>query len=132
MMPNPTTVLRATAVALAVALAVTACGAGSRTAAQSATQVACDIPAPPQPVTVNVLAYNSSAIDPFTNTMVKSCTKNGVTLNHEPIDFGGQVQKTTATLAGDSRTYAIVETYSYVVPQYASQEKLVPLDDLVA
>jgi sorbitol/mannitol transport system substrate-binding protein len=132
MMPNPTTVLRAAAVALAAALAVTACGAGSRTAAQSATQVACDIPAPPQPVTVNVLAYNSSAIDPFTNTMVKSCTKEGVTLNHEPIDFGGQVQKTTATLAGDSGTYDIVETYSYVVPQYASQEKLVPLDDLVA
>jgi sorbitol/mannitol transport system substrate-binding protein len=132
MMPNPTTVLRATAVALAAALAVTACGAGSRTAAQSATQVACDIPAPPQPVTVNVLAYNSSAIDPFTNTMVKSCTKPGVTLNHEPIDFGGQVQKTTATLAGDSGTYDIVETYSYVVPQYASQQKLVPLDDLVA
>jgi sorbitol/mannitol transport system substrate-binding protein len=131
-MPKPTTVLRATAVALAAALAVTACGAGSRTAAQSATQVACDIPAPPQPVTVNVLAYNSSAIDPFTNTMVKSCTKEGVTLNHEPIDFGGQVQKTTATLAGDSGTYDIVETYSYVVPQYASQQKLQPLDDLVA
>lgn len=131
-MPTPSTVLRATAVALAAALAVTACGAGSRTAAQSATEVACDFPAPPQPVTVNVLAYNSSAIDPFTNTMVKSCSKNGVTLNHEPIDFGGQVQKTTATLAGDSGTYDIVETYSYVVPQYASQQKLAPLDDLVA
>jgi sorbitol/mannitol transport system substrate-binding protein len=132
MMPNPTTVLRATAVALAAALAVAACGAGSRVPAQSAAEVACDFPAPPQPVTVNVLAYNSSAIDPFTNTMVKSCSKNGVTLNHEPIDFAGQVQKTTATLAGDTGTYDILETYGFVVPQYASQQKLQPLDDLVA
>jgi multiple sugar transport system substrate-binding protein len=131
-MPKPTTVLRATAVALAAALAVTACGAGSRTAARSAAEVACDFPAPPEPVTVNVLAYNSSAIDPFTNTMVRSCSKNGVTLNHEPIDFAGQVQKTTATLAGDSGTYDIVETYGFAVPQYAAQQKLQPLDDLVA
>ncbi|HYH29828.1 MAG TPA: extracellular solute-binding protein [Pseudonocardia sp.] len=131
-MPTPTTVLRATAVALAAALAVTACGAGSRVPAQSAAEVACDFPAPPEPVTVNVLAYNSSAIDPFTNTMVKSCSKNGVTVSHEPIDFAGQVQKTTATLAGDTGTYEIIETYGFVVPQYASEQKLQPLDDLVA
>ena len=113
------------------AVLVAGCGAGSRTAASSAAEVACDLPAPAQPMTVNVLAYNSSAIDPFTNTMVKSCSKNQITVKHEPIDFGGQVQKTTATLAGDSGTYDVVETYGFVIPQYASQRKLQPLDDLV-
>jgi multiple sugar transport system substrate-binding protein len=132
MMSRSATVLRTVAVALTAALAVSACGAGSRTPAQSAAQVACDVPAPAEPVTVNVLAYNSSAIDPFTNTMVKSCTKDGVTLNHEPIDFAGQVQKTTATLAGDSGTYDILETYGFALPQYAAEQKLQPLDDLVA
>jgi multiple sugar transport system substrate-binding protein len=126
------TVLRALALTVAAAVLATACGAGSRTAAETATEVACDFPAPAQPVSVNVLAYNSSAVDPFTNTMVKSCSKNQVTVNHEPIDFGGQVQKTTATLAGDSGTYDIVETYSFVVPQYAAEQKLMPLDDLLA
>jgi sorbitol/mannitol transport system substrate-binding protein len=41
--------------------------------------VTCDVPKPSQPTTVNVLAYNSSAIDPFTNTMVSSCSKNDYT-----------------------------------------------------
>jgi sorbitol/mannitol transport system substrate-binding protein len=124
-------VLRTLSLTIAAALLATACGAGSRTAAESAAEVACDFPPPAQPVSVNVLAYNSSAIDPFTNTMVKSCSKDQVTVNHEPIDFAGQVQKTTATLAGDTGTYDIVETYSFVVPQYASQQKLLPLDDLL-
>ena len=119
------------ALTLCVALTLAGCGAGSRTAASSAAQVACDFSAPAQPTTVNVLAYNSSAIDPFTNTMVKSCSKDQVTVKHEPIDFGGQVQKTTATLAGDTGTYDVVETYSVVVPQYASRKKLQPLDDLI-
>jgi multiple sugar transport system substrate-binding protein len=126
-----TTVLRTLALTLSAAVLATACGAGSRTAAESAAQVTCDFPAPAQPTTVNVLAYNSSAIDPFTNTMVKSCSRDGVTVNHEPIDFGGQVQKTTATLAGDSGTYDIVETYGFVIPQYGEQQKLQPLDDLL-
>jgi sorbitol/mannitol transport system substrate-binding protein len=81
---------------------------------------------------VNVLAYNSSSVDPYTNTMVSSCTKGDVTVNHEPIDFAGQVQKTTATLAGDSGTYDIIETYSFVIPQLAAEGKLEPLDDLVS
>ena len=71
-----------------------------------------------------MLAYNSSAVDPFTNTMVKSCTKDNVTVKHDPIDFGGQVQKTTATLAGDKGSYDILETYGYVIPTYAAEEKL--------
>ncbi|WP_372955799.1 ABC transporter substrate-binding protein [Microbacterium oleivorans] len=62
--------------------------------------------------------------------MVSSCSKDDVTVKHDPIDFGGQVTKTTATLAGDTGTYDIVETYGFVIPGLATDEKLVPLDDL--
>ena len=113
-------------------LALTGCGAGSRTGNANATKVECDYEAPAEATTVNVLAYNSSAIDPFTDTMVKSCTKDPVTVKHDPIDFGGQVTKTTATLAGDTGTYDILETYGFVIPGFATDEKLVPLDDLYA
>ena len=79
-----------------------------------------------------MLAYNSSAVDPFTNTMVKSCTRDNVTVKHDPIDFAGQVQKTTATLAGDEGTYDIIETYGFIIGPNAAEEKLQPLDDLFA
>ena len=79
-----------------------------------------------------MLAYNSSAVDPFTNTMVKSCTRDNVTVKHDPIDFAGQVQKTTATLAGDEGTYDIIETYGFIIGPNAAAEKLQPLDDLFA
>ncbi|WP_380160902.1 ABC transporter substrate-binding protein [Kineococcus sp. R86509] len=118
------------AAAVAGALVVTGCGAGSRVGNDNATSVTCDYEAPASDTTVNVLAYNSSAIDPFTNTMVSSCTKDPVTVKHDPIDFGGQVTKTTATLAGDTGTYDILETYGFVIPSLAEDEKLVPLDDL--
>ena len=103
------------AAAIAASLALAGCGAGSRTGAETATQVACDFENPAEPTTVNVLAYNSSAVDPFTNTMVKSCTRDNVTVKHDPIDFAGQVQKTTATLAGDKGTYDIIETYGFII-----------------
>jgi multiple sugar transport system substrate-binding protein len=119
----------AIALTAVAALSLAACGAGSKTTQSTATQVTCDVAKPAKATTVNVLAYNSSAIDPFTNTMVSSCSKNDWTLKHEPIDFPGQVQKTTATLAGSSGTYDIVETYGFVIPQYGSQNKLAPLDD---
>ena len=45
-------------------VALAGCGAGSRTGAETATQVACDFTNPAEPTTVNVLAYNSSAVDP--------------------------------------------------------------------
>ena len=93
----------ALALTAVAALGLAACGAGSKTASSTAAQVTCDVAKPSKPTTVNVLAYNSSAIDPFTNTMVSSCSKNDYTLKHEPIDFPGQVQKTTATLAGGQR-----------------------------
>jgi multiple sugar transport system substrate-binding protein len=131
-MTRRTTTLTATAGSLVLALALAGCGAGSKTAAETATKVACDLPQPDKELTVNVLAYNSSAIDPFTNTMVSSCTKGKISVKHEPIDFGGQVQKTTATLAGDTGTYDIVETYGFVIPQLAQEGKIKPLDELYA
>ncbi len=111
---------------------LTACGAGSRTGAATATKVACDFTNPSAPTTVNVLAYNSSAVDPFSNTMVSSCTHDNLTVKHDPIDFAGQLEKTTATLAGDSGTYDVIETYTYAIPDLASRGKLAPLDDLFA
>lgn len=110
---------------------LTACGAGSRNPANEAAAVACDVPQPDSPVTINVLAYNSSAIDPFTNTMVSSCTSGNITLTHEPIDFAGQVQRTQATLAGDSGTYDIIETYSFVIPQFGEAGTVVGLNQYV-
>ena len=74
----------AVALTAVAVLALSACGAGSKTTSATATQVTCDVPKPSSPTTVNVLAYNSSAIDPFTNTMVSSCSKNDYTLKHEP------------------------------------------------
>ena len=109
-----------------------ACGAGSKTAAKTATKVGCDITKPSKPTTVNVLAYNSSAIDPYTNTMIASCTGDNLTIKHDPIDFGGQVQKTAATLNGATGTYDLIEEYSAGIPQYAKEGKLLPLDDLFA
>ncbi len=111
-------------------IALSSCGAGTRTDNANSTTVSCDYTAPEGKTTVNVLAYNSSAIDPFTDTMVSSCSNDDVTLKHDPIDFGGQVTKTTATLAGDSGTYDILETYGFVIPGFAEEKKLVPLNDL--
>ncbi len=118
--------------AIATALSLAACGAGSRTGSETATKVECDFTNPPTATTINVLAYNSSAVDPFSNTMVASCTHDNVTVKHDPIDFAGQLEKTTATLAGDSGTYDIIETYTYAIPDLASRGKLQPLDDLLA
>lgn len=114
------------------ALALTGCGAGSKSASNTAAKTACDFTNPSSATTVNVLAYNSSAVDPLTNTMVASCTHDNVTVKHDPIDFPGQVQKTQATLGGDKGTYDIIETYSFIVPGLASTDKLQPLDDLLA
>lgn len=110
--------------------AASGCGAGSKTGANKAANVGCDITRPESATTVNVLAYNSSAIDPFTNTMIASCGGENLEFKHDPIDFAGQVQKTATTLAGSTGTFDLVEMYSLVIPKYA--DKLVPLDDLLA
>jgi len=114
-----------------VAVGLTACGAGSRTATETAAEVPCEVEVD-SATTVNVLAYNSSAIDPFTNTMVRSCTQGDLTVEHEPIDFAGQTQRTTATLAGETGTYDVIETYGYIIPELGTDGSLLPLDDLVA
>jgi multiple sugar transport system substrate-binding protein len=119
-------------VAVATVVGLAGCGAGSKTAEKSATKVACDFTKPAAATTINVLAYNSSAVDPFTNTMVSSCTHDNVTVKHDPIDFPGQVQKTTATLSSDTGSYDILETYSFVIPDFGSKQKLLPLDELFA
>lgn len=111
-------------------LLTAACGAGSKTGAATAKNVGCDITQPTSSTTVNVLAYNSSAIDPFTNTMIASCQSDTLKFRHDPIDFGGQVQKTAATLNGSTGNYDIVEGYSLMIPQYA--DKLEPLDSYFA
>jgi sorbitol/mannitol transport system substrate-binding protein len=116
--------------ASAVAVALTGCGAGTRTTSTNAAEVACDYTQPDTATTVNVLAYNSSAIDPFSDTLVQSCSTGEVTVVHDPIDFAGQVTKTTATLSGDTGTYDILETYGFEIPGLVSEGKLVPLDDL--
>lgn len=124
--------LTTTSLTAAIVL-LTGCGAGSQVAANSnSAQLACDVPMPDKATTVNVLAYNSSAIDPFTNTMVSSCSKDNLTVKHDPIDFNGQVQRTNATLSGDSGTFDLVETYGFVIPTLASEGKLMPLNDLFA
>ena len=53
--------LRTVSAVAVAAVALAGCGAGSRTGAQTATKVACDVEQPSEPLTVNVLAYNSSA-----------------------------------------------------------------------
>lgn len=122
------TLLTVAAGVFVASLVASGCGAGSRVGAQAGTKVPCDFAKPSKPVTVNVLAYNSSAIDPFTNAMVASCSRRGVNVEHQPISFGGQVSKTTATLAGSRGTYDIVETYGFVIPQLGAAGKLQPLN----
>jgi multiple sugar transport system substrate-binding protein len=116
--------------AMSVVLVLTACGAGSRSGAQSVDAVECEFHEQDPTVKVNVLAYSSSATDPFTNMMVASCSKDGVEVAHAPIDFSGQYTKTATTLAGDTGTYDIIEMYSGAVPRYGSTGALLDLNDL--
>lgn len=122
----------ATAVAaVTAALTLAACGAGSQTGT-GATGTDCNFENPGSPTTVNVLAYNSSAIDPYTNAMVSGCSKDNLSVRHEPIDFAGQVQRTQTTLGGSEGTYDIIETYGFIIPGLAEKEQIQPLDDLYA
>lgn len=118
------------AAAVGALLLTAACGAGSKTAASQATNVGCAITQPSAATTVNILAYNSSAIDPFTNTLIASCQSPTLTFKHDPVDFGGQVQKTATTLAGAQGAFDLVEMYSLVIPKY--NDKIVQLDDYMA
>lgn len=122
--------LRSVVAVTAAAMTLVACGAGSQTSSSNSSAAACNFENPEAATTVNVLAYNSSAIDPYTNAMVSSCTKDNLTVRHEPIDFAGQVQRTQTTLGGSEGTYDIVETYGFIVPGLAEQGQVQPLDDL--
>lgn len=113
------------------ALALAGCGAGSQTASSSGESFDCTFDAPEGNTTVNVLAYNSPAIDPYSNVMVNSCSKDGVNVVHEPIDFAGQVQRTQTTLGSGQATYDIIETYGFIIPGLAESEQIVPLNDLI-
>ena len=117
--------------AVAAAFTLAACGAGSQTGT-GATGTDCTFENPESATTVNVLAYNSSAVDPYTNAMVTGCSKDNLSVRHEPIDFAGQVQRTQTTLGGSEGTYDIIETYGFIIPGLAEQDQLQPLDDLYA
>ncbi|NYI78907.1 ABC transporter substrate-binding protein [Nocardioides panzhihuensis] len=114
---------------VALVSVATACSAGSQSAGSDIKAVDCDVSGAGN-VKVSLLSYNSSATDPFSNALVKSCSKDGVEVKHAPIDFAGQYQKTATTLAGGQGTYDIIGMYSGAVPGYASTEKLMPLGDL--
>lgn len=112
--------------------ALAGCGAGSRTPARLATKTRCEFTKPSKRTAINVLAYNSTAIDPFTNTMIASCSHDRVVVKHDPVDFAGQVQKTRATLGGQQGTYDIIETYGFIIPGLAAKGQLEPLDQYFA
>ncbi|RKT78865.1 carbohydrate ABC transporter substrate-binding protein (CUT1 family) [Terracoccus luteus] len=123
---------RPLALALAVAATVTAgaCGAGSEVGASpSASAVACEITAPTSATTVNILAYNSAATDPFTNVLTSACRSDTLTLNHPATDLTGQKQRAVQSLSGSSASYDLVEQFGTVYPLYADRGWTVPLDD---
>lgn len=112
------------------ALALTGCGAGSQTSKEAGQAFACNFTNPSSATTVNVLAYNSKAIDPYSNAMVNSCTKDNVKVVHEPIDFAGQVQRTQTTLGSSKATYDLVETYGFIIPGLGESKQVIPLNEL--
>ncbi len=113
--------------AAVLTLLLSACGAGSQTAGGD---VACDADAPEEPTTVDVLAYSSPSMDPFSGAMASGCSEvDDLTVEHSPVDFATQLEKAQLSLGQDEGTYDIVEVYSGTLPQYAGQGWLQPLDD---
>ena len=114
----------------AIASTVASCGAGSKLAGGA---VNCDVDAPGQPVTVQVLAYSAPPLDPFTNAMAHGCSKVGnLAVRHGPIDFGAQLEKAQLSLSQSGEgSYDIVEVFGGTLPQYAAKGWLQPLDSLV-
>lgn len=116
--------------ATAIALCVSGCGAGSRAGASN---VDCDVEAPTEETTVDVLAYSSPSMDPFSDAMATSCSEvDHLTVEHSPVDFAGQLEKAQLSLSQDEGTYDLVEVYSGTLPEYADQGWLEPLDDFYA
>ncbi len=125
------------AVAAVSVLALSACGAGSNVGGGSSgggaggttANVPCDITQPTSSTTVNILAYNSVATDPFTNVLTSDCKSANLTLNHPATDLVGQKQRAVQSLSGSSASYDLVEQFGTVFPLYAARGWTVPMDD---
>ena len=117
--------------ALGAILLSAACGAGSRVGSTDEA-VECDIDQPAEATTVNILAYNSDATDPFTNALTANCASDTLTLNHPPTDLNGQKQRAVQSLSGSSASYDLIEQFGTVYPLYADRGWTVPLDDYIA
>lgn len=123
--------LPAVALSAVAALALGACGAGSEVGG-TASDVACDVPAPAEPTTINILAYNSAATDPFTEVLTANCASPTLTLNHPATDLAGQKQRAVQSLSGDAASYDLIEQFGTVYPLYADRGWTLPLDDYIA
>ncbi len=115
---------------LAALISIGACGAGSDVGT-SETKVACDITQPTSKTTVNVLAYNSAATDPFTNVLTSNCASDMLTINHPATDLTGQKQRAVQSLSGSTASYDLIEQFGTVYPLYAARGWTIPLDDFI-
>ena len=119
--------------AAATVLLATACGAGSEVASPGGPAgSSCDVDAPANPVTVDVLAYSAPSIDPFSAAMTACTGKGPLTVKHGAVDFNGQLTKAPLSLGGTQPSYDVVEVYTATLTQYAAKGWLRPLDDLYA
>ena len=129
--PSPTRSRSRAASALGTGLVLillTGCGAGSKAGTSGTEAVACPIDQPTEAATVNILAYNSAATDPFTDTLVASCKSETLTLNHPPTDLTGQKQRATQSLSASDSSYDLIEQFGTVYSLYADRGWTVPLD----
>jgi len=110
--------------------ALSACGAGSEVAGEATG--GCDVDAPEAVTTVNVLAYSSTATDPFSRAMSDGCSTGDLTVNLPPTDLAGQHQRAVQSFSGQTASYDIVETYGSIRPLYADRGWVVQLDDLIS
>lgn len=116
---------------LTALVTIGACGAGAEVGA-SAAKVDCDITKPTAKTTVNVLAYNSAATDPFTNVLTANCKSDMLTINHPATDLSGQKQRAVQSLSGSTASYDLIEQFGTVYPLYADRGWTIPLDDYIA
>ncbi|WP_165968785.1 ABC transporter substrate-binding protein [Arthrobacter crusticola] len=120
---------------LVTALGILAgCGTGNTSSTADAASRACDVAAPAEPQTVNILAFSAPSIDPFTDAIVKGCSAaDNLTLNHTPVDFTGQIQKAQLALGSEGNSpYDVVEVYNSTLVEYASKGWVAPLDDYIS
>lgn len=126
MSSSPFRTLAAGTCALLITGLVAGCGAGSRA---SGSGIECDVDAPTEQTEVQLLAYSSPAMDPFSAAMAKGCSGvDNLSVKHSPVDFGAQLEKAQLSLSQKRGDYDIVEVYSGTLPQYADEGWLQPLD----